>query len=113
MWPTSNRRINILLWLTGVLAVLALLFAIATLVFVVHNKPEVKLPAACTTAQAPCIALVNESGQVFAKVNDFRFGPQGCIYYRVTTADQFQEHCGGYTMQWIGPGTPPGKAGTV
>lgn len=83
------------------------------LVIVLIAAPS-QTPAKCSTAKQPCLELVSESGKLTGiKFNDFRFGPAGCVYYRMTTKDKFSEYCGGYTMEWIGPGTLPSVGAKV
>lgn len=77
------------------------------------GTPSLSNSQPCTNAK-PCIELADNNGKPLGiKFNDFRFGPQGCIYYRMNVGDKFKEWCGGYNMLWIGPGLPPGHESKV
>jgi hypothetical protein len=109
----KQRNSNILLWFAGV----AVITAILLFLLLVHRsvpKTPITSTSQCTSSSNPCIAILDEAGKTVAKVNDFRFGPQGCIYYRSSVnVTYWHEHCGGYTMEWIGPGQPTGREGTI
>jgi len=99
MTTQTKRRINLTSIVIIVLVVLAFLFWPSS---AAHSNA----PKPCSFGASPCIEILNEQGGVVAKVNDFRFGPQGCVYYRNSENVTYSEHCGGYTMKWIGPALP-------
>ncbi|HEX4774975.1 MAG TPA: hypothetical protein VH234_05665 [Candidatus Saccharimonadales bacterium] len=93
-----------------IIALTGLVIAIGSLIYALHHHRTIALEP-CNKGSAPCIQLADNDGkplQPAIKFNDFRFGPQGCIYYLAPSDSKWHEHCGGYEMLWIGPGQPPG-----
>ena len=102
----NNRHVKILLWVS--IIVLAVLI-IDTVITKTNNHDNTKNQTTsnqpCSSANAPCIALISNGGQTVAKFNDFRFCGQGCIWYSLN--GQWIKYNGGYTLKWIGPGVVP------
>jgi hypothetical protein len=106
----SHRNNYILLWF---FVLMLIIFGGFLLVHRSAPKKPVVSTSQCANGSPPCIAILDNSGKVFARVNDFRFGTQGCIYYLMPSDNKWHEHCGGYTMQWIGPNPPAGGSAKI